>query len=93
MKKVSFGKTAVYVSGVLLSILLVVFGVRFIERNDPEKTDCYGETFPLQEGDVILVRVPGSTVKRGSGIPDPPTNLSEDTFIKTGSYPYLSFPR
>ncbi|MBO4782005.1 MAG: hypothetical protein J5522_06370, partial [Lachnospiraceae bacterium] len=63
------------------------------EGYDPEKTDCYGETFPLQEGDVILVRVPGSTIKRGSGIPDPPTNLSEDTFIKTGSYPYLSFPR
>ncbi|MBR4777089.1 MAG: hypothetical protein IK007_05700 [Lachnospiraceae bacterium] len=63
------------------------------EGYDPEKTDCYGNTFPLQEGDVILVRIPGSTIKRGSGIPDPPTNLSEDTFIKTGSYPYLSFPR
>ena len=57
-----------------------------------EKTDVYGTEFLLDEGDVILVRLPGSTIKKGSGVPDPPTNSKEDNMIKPGGLPYLSLP-
>ena len=58
----------------------------------PEKTDVNNTVFPLEEGDVILVRIPGSTIKKGSGVPDPPTNSKEDNMIRSGGYPYLSLP-
>ena len=45
-----------------------------------KKTDCYDNTFKLKEGDVVLLRIPGSTLDR-NGIPSPPTNSSEDKTI------------
>lgn len=58
-----------------------------------KKTDVYGTEFLLDEGQVIVVRIPGSTIKKGSGVPDPPTNLKEDNMIRSGGVPYLSLPR
>ena len=63
------------------------------EKFITEKTDVYGMAFSLDEGDVIVVRLPGSTIKKGSGVPDPPTNLKEDNMIRSGGGPYLSLPR
>ena len=58
-----------------------------------KKTDVYGTKFLLDEGQVIIVRLPGSTIKKGSGVPDPPTNLKEDNMIRSGGAAYLSLPR
>ena len=46
-----------------------------------ERTDCYGQTYSLEEGDVILLRIPGSTFDRTKGYADPPTNISEENTI------------
>ena len=44
------------------------------------KVDCYGQSFRLEEGDVVLLRLPGSTYDR-NGMPSPPTNASEDKTV------------
>jgi len=43
-----------------------------------KKTDSSGQEFIFEEGDVIIVRIPGSTSENGSRTPKPPTNYSED---------------
>ncbi len=50
------------------------------EGRPGEKKDCYGNVFKLNEGEVILVRLPGST-RDSNGNPSPPTNASEDKIV------------
>jgi hypothetical protein len=48
------------------------------------KTDCFGRSFQVAEGDVIILRLPGSTYDK-NGNPSPPTNAKEDKSIIYGS--------
>lgn len=47
-----------------------------------ERKDCFGQRYSLEEGEVILVRVPGSTYDNATGFADPPTNVSEENMIR-----------
>ena len=46
-----------------------------------ERTDIKGRRFKLEKGDVILLRIPGSTYDPGTGRYDPPSNISEENMV------------
>ena len=46
-----------------------------------DRTDIYGNSFSLEEGDVIIVRLPGSTFNPSTGLYYPPTNISEENTV------------
>ena len=47
-----------------------------------KRKDCFGQDYSLEEGEVILVRIPGSTYNNKTGFADPPTNISEENMIR-----------
>ena len=49
------------------------------------KTDCFGQKFTIDEGDVIILRLPGSTFDR-NGNPSPPTSAKEDKTVIYGGF-------
>lgn len=49
------------------------------------KTDCFGNVFTIGEGDVIILRLPGSTYDR-NGNPSPPTSAKEDKTVIYGGF-------
>ncbi|MBR4343479.1 MAG: hypothetical protein IKP88_12395 [Lachnospiraceae bacterium] len=57
-----------------------------MEGFETERTDCFGQDYELNEGDVIVVRIPGSTFNPKTGYSDPPTNISEENTIRRKEY-------
>ncbi len=49
------------------------------------KTDCFGQKFTIDEGDVIILRLPGSTFD-SNGNPSPPTSAKEDKTVIYGGF-------
>jgi len=62
-----------------------------MEGFETERRDGYGTEFGLEEGDVIVLIVPGTFYNRKTGLSDRPANISEENKIIRRNPSYMSY--